>query len=101
MKGNYDMEIISQNRIFLWIGAATGALLLIPLIAMQFTQEVNWTLSDFIVMGALIFTVSSLYVLVARKVHKKNRLAVGVLFLLVFLWLWAELAVGVFTNWGS
>ncbi len=95
------MEIISQNRIFLWIGAATGGLLLIPLVAMQLTREVNWTLSDFIAMGILLFTISSLFVLAARKVQKKHRLAVGAVFLLAFLWLWAELAVGVLTTWGS
>jgi uncharacterized membrane protein len=106
MKGNKTMEaksmnIISRNGIFLWIALGTGLLLMIPLVAMQFTSEVNWTLSDFILMGVLIFTVSSLFVLVARKVQKKNRLAVGAAFLLGFLWLWAELAVGVFTTWGS
>jgi uncharacterized membrane protein len=106
MKGNKTMEaksmdIISRNGIFLWIALGTGLLLMIPLVAMQFTSEVNWTLSDFILMGVLIFTVSSLFVLVARKVQKKSRLAVGAVFLLGFLWLWAELAVGVFTTWGS
>jgi uncharacterized membrane protein len=106
MKGNKTMEaksmdIISRNGIFLWTLLGTGLLLTIPLVAMQFTSEVNWTLSDFILMGVLIFTVSSLFVLVARKVQKKSRLAVGAVFLLGFLWLWAELAVGVFTTWGS
>ena len=95
-----NTDIIAQNKIFLWIALGTGLLLLVPLIAMQFTGEVNWTLSDFIVMGTLIFTASSLFVLTARKV-RKNRLVVGAVFLLAFLWLWAELAVGIFTNWGS
>lgn len=73
-----------------------------PIIAMQFTSEVNWNFADFIVMGTLIFGLSSSFVLVAKKVQKKSqKIAIGVAFALGFLWLWAELAVGVFTNWGS
>ncbi len=32
---------------------------------------------------------------------RQNALIVTALIVLVFLWLWAELAVGIFTNWGS
>jgi len=31
-----------------------GTILLIPLIAMQLTNEVNWSLFDFIIMGAML-----------------------------------------------
>jgi hypothetical protein len=34
----------------------TVVLLLIPLIAMQFTNEVNWTLFDFVVAGFILGT---------------------------------------------
>jgi len=51
-------------------------------------------------MGTLIFGMGSLYALVARRV-RKHRFIIGGVFVLTFLWLWAELAVGVFTNWGS
>ncbi len=80
---------------------AVELLLSLPLIAMQFTTEVDWTLGDFMLMGGIIFTISSLFVLVARRVEKKNRLVIGGVFMFAFLWLWAELAVGVFTSWGS
>ena len=33
-------------------------LLLIPLIAMQFTKEVNWTFFDFFVAGGLLFSLA-------------------------------------------
>ena len=39
-------------RIAAWTGAAL--MLLLPLVAMQFTDEVNWSETDFIVAGALI-----------------------------------------------
>ena len=39
-------------RITAWTGAALT--LLLPLVAMQFTNEVNWSDTDFIVAGALI-----------------------------------------------
>jgi hypothetical protein len=94
-------DLLTQNIVFLWIAVGTALLLLVPFVAMRFTNEVNWTPGDFVAMGALIFGISSLFVFVARKVQKKSRLAVGVMFLFAFLWLWAELAVGVFTNWGS
>ena len=44
---------------------------------------------------------ASLFVLVARKVPGRLLLPIGGLFLLGFLYLWAELAVGIFTGLGS
>ena len=91
-----------QNKVFLWIALATGLILLIPLIAMQFTSEVNWTLWDFRAMGVLLFGTASLFVLAARKIrNNSHRIAIGIAFAVALLYLWAELAVGIFTNWGS
>jgi hypothetical protein len=93
-------DIISQNKIFIWIALATVFILMIPFTAMQFSNEVVWTLSDFIVAGILLSGTGSLFVLTARKT-KKHRFAIGVLFLTVLFYVWAELAVGIFTNLGS
>ena len=90
-----------QNSVFIWIALAAGAILLVPLIAMQFTTEVNWGLTDFIVMGSLLLGTGSLFVLAARQVAPKRRWLIGGLFALLFAYVWAELAVGVFTNLGS
>lgn len=92
----HGTDFLKKNTIFIWLAIATATILLVPLIG-----EWPWTLSDFIVMGALLFGSSSLFVLVARKVERRHRLMVGGAILLGVLWLWAELAVGVFTNWGS
>jgi hypothetical protein len=94
-------EIIVRDSVFAWIALATGLLLLIPLIAMQFTNEVNWDKTDFIVMGFLLFVTSSIFVLVARKLTRKYWPVIGILFAAAFFYLWAELAVGILTNWGS
>lgn len=94
-------DIITQNKIFAWIVLATGLILAIPLVAMQFTDEVKWTPADFAVMGTLLFATGSLFVLAARKLNKKYRLALGAAFLIALLYAWAELAVGIFTDIGS
>lgn len=90
-----------QNSVFIWIALATGAVLLIPLIAMQFTTEVKWDATDFMVMGSLLFGIASLFVLAARRAPRKHRLLIGGMFIAAFLYFWAELAIGLFTNLGS
>ena len=94
-------DAVSQNSIFLWIALATVAILLIPLVAMRFSTEVRWDTADFAVMGALLFGMASLFVLAARKAARKHRMLLGVIFVAAFLYIWAELAVGIFTNLGS
>lgn len=78
----------------------TAVILLIPLVAMQFTSDVNWTGSDFAVAGIVLFVTGLSLDLVLTKMGKYRLVTAGVIVFL-FLWLWAELAVGVFTNWGS
>ena len=78
----------------------TAGILLIPLIAMQFTEEVQWTLSDFVIMGIMLFVTGLLVELVLQKMGKYRFIAAAGI-LLLFLWIWVELAVGLFTNWGS
>jgi len=94
-------RIIIRNSVFVWIALAACALLLIPFVAMQVTTAVNWNVDDFVVMGILLFAAGSIFVLVARKVSPQNRLVIGVLVFAAFLCVWAELAVGIFTNLGS
>ena len=100
MKGRVD-EGIFRNRVFLWIALASGLILLIPLIAMRFTTQVNWDGTDLTVMGLLLFGTASLFVLVARRLPRRRRFTVGIVFAAAFLYIWAELAVGIFTSLGS
>ncbi len=87
---------METNR-FLIILLIVGVLLLIPFFAMQFSSEVFWTVSDFIIMGILLLVTGLGIDLVLRKVSSsKNRLIIGGIILAVFFMIWAELAVGVF-----
>jgi len=96
-----NTDLIMQNRIFVWIAVVTGLILSVPLVAMQFTDEVKWEFLDFIVMGALLFGVGSAFVQVARVTPRKYRGVIGIGFAVALLYVWAELAVGIFTNLGS
>ncbi|RIA09539.1 hypothetical protein OE09_1377 [Flavobacteriaceae bacterium MAR_2010_72] len=76
---------------------AVPALLLIPFIAMQFSDEVAWSGFDFVVMGILLLVTGLLCELVLRKVTKTNhRILICLGILLLFLLVWAEMAVGIF-----
>lgn len=76
--------------------AAAALMLLAPLVAMQFTDEVNWTVSDFVFAGALLFGALCMYELAARRTsHTAYRAAVGVALTAAVLLLWANGAVGI------
>lgn len=72
-------------------------LLLIPLIGMAITDEINWSLYDFIIMGSLLISLSiGINFVSNRTKNLKNRyLYIGIL-VLIFTFIWAELAVGIF-----
>jgi hypothetical protein len=96
--------IIMQNitkRLIVW-AAVVAFILLIPLVAMQFTEEVNWDLFDFAFMGALLFGTGLAYELVARKGGTfAYRIAVGVALVAAFLLVWVNGAVGIIGNEGN
>lgn len=94
-------NFVMRNTAFAWIALLSCLVLLIPLLAMQFTAAVNWGVMDFVAMGTLLFGTGSLFVLAARRVSRKLWLPIGAVFAAGFLYVWAELAVGIFTNLGS
>ena len=89
--------MILKNKRLLAIISAVVLLLLIPLTAMQFTNEVNWSFGDFIVAALLLLGTGLAIEFVLRKVrNKQNRYAL-LFFILAFLFVvWVELAVGIF-----
>lgn len=91
------MKDWSLPRCLAAVALATGALLLIPLAAMQFTREVDWGLGDFLLAAALLFSAGAAgaiaFKFLKRPAYKKA--VIGAIALAVAL-VWAELAVGLF-----
>ncbi|WP_290889738.1 hypothetical protein [Arenimonas sp.] len=81
-------------RALVWGGAA--ALLLLPGVAMQFTDEVDWTGADFIVMGVMLLAVCTAYEIAARIARNNAYMVAAALAAgACFFTLWANLAVGI------
>jgi len=77
------------------VALATAFLLLIPLVAMQFSQEMKWDMADFVVAGVLLFGTGLTYVVVSRMGNTTSyRLGAGVAVLAGLLLIWINLAVG-------
>lgn len=85
------------NRWSMAIWGTAACLLLLPLVAMQFTDEVNWDRFDFIVIGALLFAACGTYELATRLTSNTvYRAAVGVAVVTAVILIWINLAVGIF-----
>ncbi|GAB5551330.1 MAG: hypothetical protein Sapg2KO_09210 [Saprospiraceae bacterium] len=66
---------------------------------MHFTNEVNWAVGDFFIMGTLLlFTVLAIECIFRVVRVKKYRGWLIAVVLLSFCLVWAELAVGVFNT---
>ncbi len=91
------MEITNQNKRLVTILATAIAILLIPLIAMKFTNEVNWEISDFLVAGILLIGTGLTLEFILRKIKTlRYRILFGITLFVVLFVIWAELAVGIF-----
>lgn len=87
-------QSLSKSIIYLVLG--TTVILMIPFLAMQFSSEVVWTLSDFIFAGVLIFGTGFTYLFITRKAHTTAyRVAVGFALGTGFFLIWSNLAVGI------
>lgn len=84
-------------RSILVVLLVTAALLMVPLVAMQFTSEVNWTPADFVAAGVLLAGTGTLYVLASRRASSaRQRAWIGAALALALVVVWVELAVGIF-----
>lgn len=88
---------MTQKQITQTIYALPLALLSIPLVGNLFSKEVNWSGSDFLIAGILLFTTAFLINLVRNRIKKQGQKVLIVIFILLALALiWLELAVGIF-----
>ena len=78
-----------MKRIFLIV----FGILLIPLIAMQFSGEINWNIFDFLMMGFLLTT--TLFLIRYSKKYTRNTIII-ICVVVIFLTIWIQLAVGIF-----
>lgn len=97
MAGSADNGSGRRGR--LWRLAPWGIavlILLLPLVAMPFTDEVAWDRVDFALMGAMLFGACGAFELAARMTgNTAYRAAVGVAVAAAFILVWITLAVGI------
>ena len=74
-----------------------GLLLSIPLIAMQLTDEVNWSFFDFLIMGIMLSITGLALGIIIKKIkyHKYRNIFIAII-IMIFVLIWAELGVGLF-----
>lgn len=97
MSGTDEKAERRRGRWRLRAWGAAAALWLLPLAAMQVTDEVNWTASDFVAFGALLLGTGLLFELMFWKVGSLvGRIAIGLVIATAALLTWAEGAVGIF-----
>lgn len=88
--------IKTRSSLFKVLGV-TQILLLIPLIASLISDQEDWHVNDYILMGFMVFTTGLIGINVLKVIkNKKIRWITIALLCLMFLLVWAELAVGVF-----
>jgi hypothetical protein len=72
----------SVHRSVARVALVTACVLLVPLVAMQFTDEVDWSLADFVFAGVLLGVTGLVLELAARKpgtlVYRVAAAAIGV-----------------------
>jgi peptidoglycan/LPS O-acetylase OafA/YrhL len=90
------MKGVSLPRQVLRVALITGALLVVPAVAMLFTSQVSWGPGDFVIAAALLFATGCAIVVARRIKHRGRRVGVIVLAVFALLLVWAELAVGLF-----
>ncbi len=86
--------VYSKRRLLGWMGFVIFALL-VPFAGMRFTNEINWDLSDFIIMGSVLGGIGLFYEGVIRRSQRMRfRLAWMTGILGAFLLFWVNGAVG-------
>lgn len=84
----------TKNRVpsdFLRVALGTIGLLLIPVLG-----KWPWSMGDYIIMASLIFATGMTLYFVTNKIEKRYQLPLGAMIILVFLLIWAQLAVDLF-----
>tara|TARA_R110002126_G_scaffold1440_3_gene8268 strand:- start:116 stop:688 length:573 start_codon:yes stop_codon:yes gene_type:complete len=87
---------------YLGVLLITVLLLLIPLVAMVFTDEVIWTLGDFVFAGIMLSVTGTSFAYVLNKNGSNQyKIGSGIALISSFLLVWVNLAVGIVGHEGE
>lgn len=89
------MKNIQKRSIAIYSVAAS--ILILPFIGMQFSNDVKWSATDFLIAGVLLFITAFGIDIILKNVKARGKqfLYIAVVLIILFL-IWAELAVGIF-----
>ena len=86
-----------KNKSLIILVLIITLILSVPLIAMQFSPDVNWSVSDFIVAAVLLISTGLVCEMILRKVKNSfTKFTICFSIIAALMIVWAELAVGIF-----
>ncbi|RTY89151.1 hypothetical protein FNW07_11470 [Flavobacterium sp. GT3R68] len=89
--------MMENNKRLFGIVVTVAVLLMIPLLGMLFSDQVNWGVEDFVAAGILLLGTGLACEAVMRTVKtRQNRLILCGVILIALALIWIELAVGLF-----
>ena len=87
---NINNILISKKNIYI-VFLGTFFILLLPLIAMQFTKGVNWSVGDFVVFGILLFFFGYIYKVLTKSSSKPiKNIVIGLIVFALFIFVWVS-----------
>jgi hypothetical protein len=99
MAGILEQNQLLGGRVRALVWGVAAAAFVLPAVAMQFTREMNWDGTDFVVWGAMLLTACAAYEVAARVARSNAYMAAaGLAAGAAFLTVWANLAVGIIGN---
>lgn len=99
MTGILEQDHLRGRRVRLLVWGLAATAFLLPLVAMQFTREVDWDGTDFMAWGVMLLVAVAAYEVAARVARSNAYMAAaGLAAGAAFLTVWANLAVGILGN---
>lgn len=88
-------QAATRRKSIISVLIVTVLVLSVPLVAMEFSDEVNWGLGDFIIIGALVFVTGLVYEFQVKHIRNTtHRVVAGIALAAVLFLIWAQLAIG-------
>lgn len=88
----FAFKILISKKEVCTVLFSTLLILFVPLIAMQFTNEVNWDASDFFVAGVLLFIFGYLFKVLTKSSNNQIKsIVIGMVVLGMLVLVWANL----------